>query len=665
MAVYRSMCSSDQQSGIRFEHDWWQRNVQNSCPEEQSKSAAQSLWKTACNGRDYSDCTKMACHLNGQTSGPFQRRNRTSLAARKLNMKPEKNSSRENVMAPMTSSDNEDRELTNFKEENNDPLTAVNFYRSFSKENSTEKNAGNSFGCSSRKICVCSSPNSRRVKSCSALPSWSRQENHDTNSSPRRSASATVARPQGKDGAENVHVRSDRDDINEFASGKSNVADYYTLVSLLDEKDRVIAEQESELQRILLEKQDVLTGLSSTSRDDDSDATAAQLCKDLDSGKRQLAKLEEDNKTLALKLELEEDLRRNDKECIDMLRKQIHEIEDKLQASDRQLRELEHEKRRLQSTCKCSPAAHNPPPQAQPKVPDLLKLKYKLELNQATINAIENEYAKLKESKMKLEETHQHDQEVLIELRHQLANSQADNNRKEERINQLEEERHCLEDYQRKCRSLQRRDQKSCYALQLQIVDLQEKLETSEKVLKESQKERTSERQKIEKLEENMKKLEGKYRTKLEEALNRVKSLKARALKDNLLSTEKFNEELNSWKIKTQELEAQNSSLRNELESKTKGTSTDASSNLVQGPLDSAFVLLEELVKSRGKLNGINTTNLIDSLEDFIKESFIPEGKSLLVTKKDVEEKSTSSVSTKEAPVHNNGILNVSYWIIT
>ena len=454
MDEYRNLCSSDHRSGIRFECDLLQKDGYISCYEKQSKAADQFLLNTACYGRYDFENSKMACHQNGQASGPFQRRNRTCLAARKLNMKPEKSSTHQNYMTAVTNSLNENQELRKFRDEKNDPVRSSSFCHSFSKDNNTKKNVSNSFVSSGEKNC-----GSRRAKSCSALPVWPRRETHDLVSSPRRANSETVAGLQGKDGEVGA-VGND--------NGNGKADDLNALLNQLDEKDRVIAEQENELQRILLEKQDVLTELSSTIRNEDGDSTA-KLCKELDASKRQSAKLEEDNKTLALKLELEEDLRRNDKECIDMLRKQIHEIEDKLQASDRQIRELEHEKRRSQSMCKCSADLSL---QAQGKVPDLLKLKYKLELNQATINAIENEYAKLKESKIKLEKTNQHDQEVLIQLRHQLANSQADNKRKEERINQLEEERQCLEDYQRKCRSLQRRDQKSCYALQLQIVDL-------------------------------------------------------------------------------------------------------------------------------------------------------------------------------------------------
>ena len=631
MAECRNQCSSDLNSRSHFELDSWQKHKYRSYSEDQKKAAGHSALKTVLHGQSQSECTKVSCSSEGQTTGPFQRRNRTSLAARKLNMKPDKNHPRESNMVSVINGFRDDREFPNFNEEKNGQAAAPDLYRAVLalEDNTCERNACNSFASSSEKSCDCGSTSSRRAKSCDALPVWSREGDREISPSPRRAISETVSRPRAKAIMENGR----RGGVNVFVNGRtrgdgSTFIDDDSLLNLLEEKENVIIELESELQRILLEKQDVLTGLSPANHKNESDGFA-QLSKDFEINKRQLSKLEEDNKTLALKLELEEDLRRNDKECIDMLRKQIYEIEDKLQASDRRVREQEHEKRRLQSMCKCS--FGQAPPQAQAKVPDLLKLKYKLELNQATINAIENEYAKLKESKIKLEETHQSDQEILIELRHQLANTQADNQKKGERIGQLEEERQCLEDYQRKCRSLQRRDQKSSYALQLQIVDLQEKLEACEKNREESQHERNAERQKIEKLEENMKKLEGKYRTKLEEALSRVKSLKAQALKDNVLSTEKFTEELNLWKAKSRELEDLNLSLRNELELQRKSNCVASSLKLVQGPLDSAFTLLEELCKSRGKLIGINTTDLVDSLQEFIKEAFIPEGSSMVV----------------------------------
>ena len=229
------------------------------------------------------------------------------------------------------------------------------------------------------------------------------------------------------------------------------------------------------------------------------------------------AKLEEEVKTLQLKLELEEDLRRNDKECMDILRGHISKLEGKLQSSEKNIRELEYEKQRLE--------VNSVLPATKPGEYALVKAR--LDASVATIQALEADLKRIKGEKTKLEGQGKESQDLLIKLEHQLRSANKELQRRENRVNQLVEERRSLEDYQIKSRSLQRKDQKSSYALQIQIVNLQEKLEISGRTNEELASEQERLQVKVKQLEDKIKELEGSYRCKLEQTMERLKKQKS------------------------------------------------------------------------------------------------------------------------------------------
>jgi len=228
------------------------------------------------------------------------------------------------------------------------------------------------------------------------------------------------------------------------------------------------------------------------------------------------ARLDEEIKTLRLKLELEEDLRRNDKECMDILRGHISSLEGKLQCSEKKIRELEHERQRLEVSSVLTTTSTR----------EFALVKARLDASQATVQALETDLKVIKGEKSKLESQRKESQDLVIKLEHQLSSANKELQRRENRINQLVEERRSLEDYQIKARSLQRKDQKSSYALQTQIVNLQEKLEISERANEELAKEKTRLQDKVNQLGSTIKELEGSYRSKLEQAIERLKTMK-------------------------------------------------------------------------------------------------------------------------------------------
>ena len=229
------------------------------------------------------------------------------------------------------------------------------------------------------------------------------------------------------------------------------------------------------------------------------------------------ARLEEEVKTLQLKLELEEDLRRNDKECMDILRGHISKLEGKLQSSEKKIRELEHEKQRLEVSTVLTAT----------KPGEFPLVKARLDASIATIHALETDLKRIKGEKAKLEGQGKETQDLLIKLEHQLRCANKELQRRENRVNQLVEERRSLEDYQIKSRSLQRKDQKSSYALQIQIVNLQEKLEIAGRSNEELVSEKDKLQTKVRQLENKIKELDGSYRSKLEQTIERLKKHKS------------------------------------------------------------------------------------------------------------------------------------------
>ena len=272
-----------------------------------------------------------------------------------------------------------------------------------------------------------------------------------------------------------------------------------------------------------LEKPDVsLTELSDASSGSDSawQEELLRLRRQEVAFEKDKARLEEEIKTLRLKLELEEDLRRNDKECMDILRGHISVLEGKLQGSEKKIRELEHERQRVELS-EVSSALTTASSR------EFALVKARLDASQATVQALETDLKMIKSERSKLECQRKESQDLVIKLEHQLSSANKELQRRENRINQLVDERRSLEDYQIKSRSLQRKDQKSSYALQTQIVNLQEKLEICERANEELTGEKMKLQNKIDQLENKIKELEGSYRVKLEKAIERVKTMKA------------------------------------------------------------------------------------------------------------------------------------------
>jgi chromosome segregation ATPase len=106
--------------------------------------------------------------------------------------------------------------------------------------------------------------------------------------------------------------------------------------SVIDSKDEKIRSQERIIERLECENKQI------KSERQPGDATKIfTLEKTLENCVRQIEQLEEANKTAQEKVRLLEDLRKNDKECIDILRAQTNDLETKLTKSDERVREAE------------------------------------------------------------------------------------------------------------------------------------------------------------------------------------------------------------------------------------------------------------------------------------------------------------------------------------
>ena len=349
-----------------------------------------------------------------------------------------------------------------------------------------------------------------------------------------------------------------------------------------------------------LEKPDVsLTELSDASSGSDSvwQEEILRLRRQEAAIEKDKARLEEEIKTLRLKLELEEDLRRNDKECMDILRGHISALEGKLQCSEKKIRELEHERQRLEVSSVLTTTSTR----------EFALVKARLDASQATVQVLETDLKVIKGERSKLESQRKESQDLVIKLEHQLSSANKELQRRENRINQLVEERRSLEDYQIKSRSLQRKDQKSSYALQTQIVTLQEKLEISERANEELAKKKVSLQDKISQLENTIKELEGSYRSKLEQAIERLKTMKT------IKSNTEGEIQQNSMDEKPQD---------NAL-SEGESDSTSTQENKKVSPLEKhSSALLVELNKhkSENSINGIDLEHLKVTLNKLLEQ---------------------------------------------
>ena len=108
--------------------------------------------------------------------------------------------------------------------------------------------------------------------------------------------------------------------------------------SVIDSKDEKIRSLERVIERLECENKQIKLAQQP------GDATKIfTLEKTLENSVRQIEQLEEANKTAQEKVRLLEDLRKNDKECIDILRAQTNDLETKLTKSDERVREAEKE----------------------------------------------------------------------------------------------------------------------------------------------------------------------------------------------------------------------------------------------------------------------------------------------------------------------------------
>ena len=106
--------------------------------------------------------------------------------------------------------------------------------------------------------------------------------------------------------------------------------------SVIDSKDEKIRSLERVIERLECENKQI------KQEQEPKDVTKIfTLEKTLENCVRQIEQLEEANKTAQEKVRLLEDLRKNDKECIDILRAQTGDLEAKLTSSDERVREAE------------------------------------------------------------------------------------------------------------------------------------------------------------------------------------------------------------------------------------------------------------------------------------------------------------------------------------
>ena len=106
--------------------------------------------------------------------------------------------------------------------------------------------------------------------------------------------------------------------------------------SVIDSKDEKIRSLERVIERLECENKQIKL------EQKPGDATKIfTLEKTLENCVRQIEQLEEANKTAQEKVRLLEDLRKNDKECIDILRAQTNDLETKLTKSDERVRDAE------------------------------------------------------------------------------------------------------------------------------------------------------------------------------------------------------------------------------------------------------------------------------------------------------------------------------------
>ncbi|XP_046839152.1 myb-like protein X [Xenia sp. Carnegie-2017] len=188
------------------------------------------------------------------------------------------------------------------------------------------------------------------------------------------------------------------------------------------------------------------------------DMTKFYLRKTLENCIRQIEKQEEENKTSEEKMRLLEDLRKNDKECIDILRAQTTDLEMKLCKSDEEVQWLKQQYEK-----------------------EIEELKKSLKMKDSKLRDISKVKLRVTKQKQDFEAKQNNDNEFNSKMCRQVIELKQDLQLHQTRLSILEREKKSLQESLSQSENLQRQDQKSSYVLQMKIVELQEKLDFSYK----------------------------------------------------------------------------------------------------------------------------------------------------------------------------------------
>ncbi|XP_028404969.1 intracellular protein transport protein USO1-like [Dendronephthya gigantea] len=232
--------------------------------------------------------------------------------------------------------------------------------------------------------------------------------------------------------------------------------------SVIDSKDEKIKSLERVVERLEYENKQI------KHEQQPGDATKIfTLEKTLESCVRQIEQLEEAKKTALEKVRLLEDLRKNDKECIDILRTQTSDLESKLTKSDERVREVEKDGKTQNQWLK---------QQYEKQIEELQGALRSKEVKLRDLDRVKSRVAKQKQD---LEDKRNGENELHAKMCEQVLELKRDLQLHQTRLNILEREKRSLEESLSQSENLQRQDQKSSYVLQMKIVELQEKLDMS------------------------------------------------------------------------------------------------------------------------------------------------------------------------------------------
>ena len=271
--------------------------------------------------------------------------------------------------------------------------------------------------------------------------------------------------------------------------------------SVIDSKDEKIRSLERVIERLECENKQIKL------EQQPGDAMKIfTLEKTLENCVRQIEQLEDENKTAQEKIQLLEDLRKNDKECIDILRAQTNDLEMKLTKSDQRVREAEKEGESQNQWLK---------QQYEKQIGEMQSALRAKESKLRDLDKVKSRVAKQKQDWNNENELHAKMCEQVLELKRDLQLHQ-------NRLNILEREKRSLEESLSQSENLQRQDQKSSYVLQMKIVELQEKLDLSYRKNEELDEQREMAEAKQQVLEEKFKEAMVKSPAKWQLSVERV-----------------------------------------------------------------------------------------------------------------------------------------------